>query len=201
MSADQAGVVQQAEPSGIRAEWCPRLGTPLSIRGPNLGRRQLYSGGQGLALKGGGKYEQDAVAVLDNLARFYRLQDAEKEFAAKPAEADSLGYHHVRLKQVYQGLRVFGGDLIVHFDRSGQAYEVNGQYVPDLQVDVVPGWKQGKRRESPGKTWRQWANRTDSWRRNGAGDFCPGCGTATGIRTDVILRRSQCRARAVAVLD
>ena len=144
MSADQAGVVQQAEPSGIRAEWCPRLGTPLSIRGPNLGRRQLYSGGQGLALKGGGKYEQDAVAVLDNLARFYRLQDAEKEFAAKPAEADSLGYHHVRLKQVYQGLRVFGGDLIVHFDRSGQAYEVNGQYVPDLQVDVVPRMEAGE---------------------------------------------------------
>jgi alpha-tubulin suppressor-like RCC1 family protein/Zn-dependent metalloprotease len=138
VSAEQFNVAQLAEKSGIKVEWHSRLGTPLSIRGPKLGERRSYSGGKGLALKGGGHYERDAIAVLDNLARFYRLQDAEKEFAAKPAEPDSLGFHHVRLKQVYQGLRVFGGDLVVHFDKNGQAYQVNGQYVPDIQVEAVP---------------------------------------------------------------
>ena len=64
MSADQAEVVRQAERSGVKMEWHSRLGTPLSIRGQNLGQRQSYSGGKGLAFKGGGNYEANAVAVM-----------------------------------------------------------------------------------------------------------------------------------------
>ncbi len=137
-SAEQDGAAELAEASGVTTEWHPRLGTPLSIRGPGLGQRRAYSGGKGLALRGGGRYEEDAVAVMDNLTRFYRIRDAEKEFAAKRVDADSLGFHHVRLAQLHQGLRVFGGDVLVHFDQSGEAYQVNGQYIPDIQVDLVP---------------------------------------------------------------
>ncbi|MGD0651989.1 MAG: M4 family metallopeptidase [Verrucomicrobiia bacterium] len=138
VSAEQLDVAQLAEQSGIKVEWHPRLGTPLSIRGANLGQRRSYSGGKGLSLKGGGLYGQDAIAVLDNLARFYRVRDAAQEFAVKQTEEDSLGFHHVRLTQVHQGIRVFGADLIVHFDKGGQAYQVSGQYVPDIQAEVVP---------------------------------------------------------------
>ena len=136
-SANQVEAAQLAEPVGVTVEWDARLGTPLSVRGRDLGQRQPYSGGKGLA-PGGGSYQRDAIAVMDNLARFYRVQDAAQEFAAKPAESDNLGFHHVRLAQTFQGLRVVGGDLIVHFDKSGHAYQVNGSYVPDLQLDVVP---------------------------------------------------------------
>ena len=137
LSAEQLDLAQVAEKAGVKVEWNLRLGTPLSIRGPNLGQRQTYSGGKGLIPQGGGAYEQDALAVLDNLSRFYRIGDAEKEFAAKASEADTIGFHHVRLNQVYQGLKVFGGDMVVHFDKSGQAYQVNGQYVSDIQVELV----------------------------------------------------------------
>lgn len=138
VSAEQHGVARLAEKSGVNVEWHPRLGTPLSVRGSNLGQRRDYSGGKGLMLRGGANYEQDAIAVLDNLSRFYRIRDVEKEFAVKKVERDSLGFHHVRLAQVYQGLRVFGGDLIVHFDKIGVAYQVNGEYVADIEVGVAP---------------------------------------------------------------
>ncbi|HTY88874.1 MAG TPA: M4 family metallopeptidase [Candidatus Acidoferrum sp.] len=139
MSGDQANVAQLAERAGVAVTWEPRLGTPLSIRGANLGRQKSFSSGKSRAVPGAGNYEANAIAVMDNLARFYRLQDAAQEFAAAPPEADSLGDHHVRLAQRYRGLPVFGGDVIVHFGKDDEVYEVNGRYVPDIQVDVVPG--------------------------------------------------------------
>ena len=42
------------------------------------------------------------------------------------------------MNQMYRGLRVVGGELVVHFNAAGSAYEVNGKYVPDVGVEVVP---------------------------------------------------------------
>ncbi|MCX6927225.1 MAG: M4 family metallopeptidase, partial [Verrucomicrobia bacterium] len=136
-SADQLKVAEMAETSGLKIEWHPRLGTPRSIRGSSRGQRRSYSGGKGLALRGGGHYQEDAIAVMDNLTVLYRMRDAEKEFAVTQVERDSLGFHHVRLAQLHQGLPVLGGQVLVHFDQSGEAYQVNGQYIPDIQVEVV----------------------------------------------------------------
>lgn len=124
--------------SGCSIVWHPRLGTPSLIRGKNLGQKQDFSGGKGLSLKGGGAYESDAVAVMDNLSTIFNINDAEKEVSVDRVDSDSLGFHHVKIKQAYKGLRVFGADLIVHFNEKDLAYEVNGQYVPDINVDVVP---------------------------------------------------------------
>ena len=137
-STDQLEVARQAANAGISVAWQAGLGTPSSIRGQDLGAQRSFSIGKGLALSGGEAYEHDAVAVMENLSRFYRLQDAQQEFTTKKAERDSVGFHHVRLKQMYQGMPVVGGDLIVHFDKNGKACEVNGQYIPDIQVGVVP---------------------------------------------------------------
>jgi hypothetical protein len=137
-TASQIDAAALAAQSGVQVEWSARLGTPLSVRGADLGARQPFSGGKGYALQGGGAYAQDAIAVLDNLSRLYRFQDAAQEFAVKQADADTLDFHHVRLAQIYQGLRVVGGDVIVHFDASGQAYQVNGQYVAGLQLEAAP---------------------------------------------------------------
>ena len=43
----------------------------------------------------------------------------------------------MRLSQKHQGLRVVGGDLIVHFNKDGQAYQVSGQYVPAIQLETT----------------------------------------------------------------
>jgi len=136
---NQLDVADKAFKSGIETEWNSRLGTPRSIRGANLGKKQGSSKLKGLTVRGGGAYKKDAIAVMDNLAPFFKIKDAEKEVAVERVDSDSLGFHHVRVKQKHKGLRVVGGDLIVHFDKKDSPYEVNGQYVSEITTEVTPG--------------------------------------------------------------
>ena len=73
---------------------------------------------------------------MDCLTKAYRLRDASAEFKTLKPEADELGFHHVRMNQMYQGIRVVGGQLIVHFNKSGQAYQVNGRYIPGIEIET-----------------------------------------------------------------
>ena len=127
------------EAAGIKVEWNDKLGTPSSIRGPGLDQQAAWSRtGARMAAAATATTEQRAFAVLDNLASAYQMRDARSEFQAQRIESDTLGFQHVRLAQTYQGLRVFGGELLVHFDRSGRAYQVNGEYVADIQSGLNP---------------------------------------------------------------
>lgn len=116
--------------------WDINTGVPAMIRAEGLTERNI--GGRGLALSGRGNYAADAIAVMDRLSRIYRLQDARREFAVKSVDRDAYAYHHVRLKQIYRGLTVVGGELLVHFDRTNGVYQVNGRYIPDLAIDTHP---------------------------------------------------------------
>jgi Zn-dependent metalloprotease len=140
----QVQAAEAADREGVEIAWHERWATPLSVRGADLGQRRSYSGGRGLQMFGAGAFSQDAVAVLDNLASLFGIQDATAEFRTRKMTADSLGFHHVRVDQMHNGLRVAGGGLIVHFDQTGLPYEVNGTYVPELQVEETPAIPQKK---------------------------------------------------------
>jgi len=165
-SADQFQVAGEAEAFGVKTEWHARQGTPLSIRGPGLGQFRSYSGGKGLALSGGGRYAEDAIAVLDNVSRFYRIQDAQNEFAVKRVESDRLQFHHVRLTQVYRGLRVFGGEVLVHFNAADDAYQVTAgtfRIFKSTWPRKSPPTRRLRRRR---RTWRRWEDRREHCRSN-----------------------------------
>jgi len=123
---------------GAQVDWDARTGAPASMRGKNLSARNL--GGKGLTLSARDKpnFAVDALAVMDRLTRAYRLRDVSAELKVFKTDADKLGFHHVRMDQMYQGLRVVGGQLIVHFNKSGQAYQVNGRYIPDINLAITP---------------------------------------------------------------
>lgn len=120
--------------SGVEIQWDLKTGAPASLRGKGLG-----AGSKGMAPGSQLDYRQEAIAVLNRVATVYRMsEDASREFIAYSMESDALGFHHVRLRQMATGLRVVGGDLIVHFDRRGSPYQVNGRYIPDADVGVMP---------------------------------------------------------------
>lgn len=135
----QQKLAAAAGAEGVQIEWNAALGTPFSIRGKNLGERRTYSAGKGLKVSGSAQPEVNAIAVLDNLSGIMGVRDAQAEFTAKGVESDSIGFRHVRACQKYKGLKVFGGEVIVHFNKSGEAYQVNGRYAPDIAVDIIPG--------------------------------------------------------------
>lgn len=120
----------------VKVEWDAKTGAPASIRGKDLSAKNL--GGKGLSLSPKNNFAVDAVAVMDRLTKAYRLRDASAEFKPLKPEADELGFNHVRMNQLYQGLQVVGGQLIVHFNKSGQAYQVNGRYIPDINLETKP---------------------------------------------------------------
>lgn len=120
----------------VEIRWDIKTGVPAMIHAEGLARRNI--GGRGLALSGRGIYAEDAIAVMDRLTMIYRLQDARREFSVKSVDCDAHHYHHVRLKQMYQGLTVVGGELIIHFDSADNVYQVNGRYIPDLAIDTRP---------------------------------------------------------------
>jgi Zn-dependent metalloprotease/alpha-tubulin suppressor-like RCC1 family protein len=137
-TASQTTTEKMLRQSDIQLEWHDRLGTPRSIRGTNLDQPAAWSGLGANALVPGASPAQKAFAVLGNLSRVYQMSEPRQEMRVKRTEGDMLGYQHVRMEQVYQGLRVFGGDLIVHFNQEGRAYQVNGEYVADIQVGLTP---------------------------------------------------------------
>jgi Zn-dependent metalloprotease len=132
----QQATAAAAARAGLAVHWDDPLGAPSSVRGGDLGARKPFSGGRGLAPGGKGDRAADAVAVLDNLSGLFGMRDAAGEFGGARVAPDRLGHHHVRLDQRHLGLRVVGGQLVVHFGKDGKAYEVNGRYVPDIDVDV-----------------------------------------------------------------
>jgi Zn-dependent metalloprotease len=130
----------QKEDAGVSLDWDAEEGTPRCIRGKGIGRQSL-SGSNSLATQSvfQGTYSQRSLAVMDNLAPLYRLKSAKQEFRSKQnEEPDQLGYRHQRLEQVHQGIPVLGGDVSVHFDGQNNPYEVNGKYIPDLNLSVTP---------------------------------------------------------------
>ncbi|MCL2104180.1 MAG: M4 family metallopeptidase [Kiritimatiellaeota bacterium] len=134
--ARQAKALEQAKDEGVIVVWGEQMQSPLSVRGRDLGARQAFSGGKGLQVRKGAPWKDNAIAVMDNLAAVFDIVDAEAEFELKRVDADKLGFNHVRLAQRHQGLRVVGTEMIVHFNAEGLAYEVNGEYAPEIDVDV-----------------------------------------------------------------
>ena len=74
-----------------------------------------------------------------------RLTDATAASASSGSElrdakvtTDSIGSTHVRLQQFYQGLPVFGAQLVVHMNERGIT-AINGNYVPGINLKQKPG--------------------------------------------------------------
>lgn len=101
------------------------------------------------------KPEQRALAFLATYGGLMGLTTAERQYAASLAagtpskitqgsklrlskvDKDSIGQDHVRFKQYYKGLPVFGGELIVHMNKHGIT-AVNGTFVPSIQLSKKP---------------------------------------------------------------
>ena len=123
---------------GVSVEWDSRVNSPASVRGKGLGVKPL-SGQSVAASVFVGTYGQRAIAVLQNLAPLYGIQNASSELQANgSAKTDELGFRHQRLIQIYRGIPIVGADLSVHFDNGGIPYEVNGRFISGITLDTKP---------------------------------------------------------------
>jgi len=69
---------------------------------------------------------------VDNANKFlkgkFNLENAEQNFKTMKVKTDELGYTHVKMQQMVDGMPVFGNEYIVHFDNEKNIYTSNGNF-------------------------------------------------------------------------
>jgi Zn-dependent metalloprotease len=78
-----------------------------------------------------------AIEVIQHYRARFGLDNPRKQLAVRMTRSDVAGNHHVRLGQVNRGIDVEGAELVVHFDRNGEATSITGTVVPNLDIDTT----------------------------------------------------------------
>lgn len=80
-----------------------------------------------------------ALSYLGKNRARYGITDAEGELIFLNETIDDLKQGHVRFQQVKKGVPVWGHQIIVHCDETGNIVSTSGSFLPDLgDVDVRP---------------------------------------------------------------
>ena len=64
--------------------------------------------------------DQHALAFIDANRALFRLDNPRDELTLVEKVSDRLGKHHVKFRQTYQGIPVWGHDLVVHLEPNQQ---------------------------------------------------------------------------------
>jgi Zn-dependent metalloprotease len=131
LAATQAGTTKSAVPTKVTPEqqgfinthpnlnvvWNTSENVPYSLRGFNT----PVTGDTAVA----------ALNFLEEIKSVFKMKNAASEMSLRMVQNDNLNFQHARFYQKYNGLRVIGGELIVHVnnkktDLSGQRAVLSG---------------------------------------------------------------------------
>lgn len=134
--AQRAFAALQGRATGpLSANWDPALGIPDFLAGADAATPLPYTP----TAAERGNPAAIARGFLDANRALFRLTGVAADLVAAPLEPDAqLGYSQIRLRQVYQGLPVFGKELIVHIDPHERVLAVNGHFLPAIDVPTAP---------------------------------------------------------------
>ena len=99
-------------------------GTPMTVFGMLSGPRTTISTGDAWS------FLADNAAVLQLTGDLAELEEG--------GQVDSPLGTHVTFAQRYQGVRVYGAEVKVHFNRAGRIVALNNTAIPHLRVDTLP---------------------------------------------------------------
>jgi bacillolysin len=74
--------------------------------------------------------ERAGKAFLTKYRQLFLMAAPESELSSRGAESDALGFIHVHFQQKRNKIPVWGGELKLHFDRTGALVRVHGRYLP-----------------------------------------------------------------------
>lgn len=103
-------------------------GLPIYIEGEFPSLQSRFSG------------ESYAIQTLEQLKSILRIERPSAEFMSETSRRDALGQVHTRFKQIYQGVPVYGSEIIVH--QVGSQTRITGRHFPTAQnLDPNPTLK------------------------------------------------------------
>jgi bacillolysin len=115
----------------VRITTRPGVGTPVQIRGERLHPRAQT------AAPGADPDLATAREFLGANRAIVGLDDPENELAPESRFSDELGLRHLKFEQRWKGLAVWPAELIVHLDRNGDVYLMDGAYVPTPRLPTT----------------------------------------------------------------
>ena len=126
VASDQCG-------QGIRVHFNQENGTPAFIMLP--GRTQkLTRNTKNLAVS-----QSVAEKFLADNRNLLKLSEPTKELVPKRHWVDRFGAKHFRYQQTYQGIPLWGKELMVHLDTGDSVYMCQGRYEPTPELlDTTP---------------------------------------------------------------
>jgi Zn-dependent metalloprotease len=78
-----------------------------------------------------------SYAYLEELSPITKWKKPNEQFLSSSSFTDEQGISHVRLKQTYQNIPFYDGEVIVHLNAAGEGVAMNGKYhLLDHPVDV-----------------------------------------------------------------
>jgi bacillolysin/thermolysin len=80
------------------------------------------------------KTPADVKKIVEENKALFNMDSASSELSLISQEKDSLGFTMYKYQQVYQGVPVFGNELIVHTDKNGTTTSINGYYDPEVKT-------------------------------------------------------------------
>ncbi len=82
---------------------------------------------------------QDAArGFLATYGRLFGLRDPNIELRAMREAILADGRAFVRFRQIYQGVPILGGEIIVQMDQGRDIISANGELLPDLDLNITP---------------------------------------------------------------
>ena len=82
--------------------------------------------------------QSKAQAFLTEYGALLGVGDSAGSLVAAGTKTDADGATRVTYNQVYKGVPVFGGEIRAHVDDDGSLTAVNGNVIPDLDVNTAP---------------------------------------------------------------
>ena len=81
--------------------------------------------------------ETSAIEFFEEYKELFKISKASEELSLKNIHVDNLGMTHVKMRQMVQGIPVFGSEMIVHINKNNEIYAVNGEFMPQLEIADV----------------------------------------------------------------
>lgn len=81
--------------------------------------------------------ETVGMNYLMDIKGLLRVKDPSSEFQSISKKVDDLGQTHMKMQQVYNGVKVYGSEVVVHLDKKGQVQTFNGRNKPTPQLKSV----------------------------------------------------------------
>ncbi|MEO9892308.1 M4 family metallopeptidase, partial [Aurantibacter sp.] len=76
---------------------------------------------------------------LIDVKHLLQINDPTTEFEEISNKVDKLGQTHIKLQQVFQGVKVYGSEVVLHFDESKKVSALNGRNKPTPIIEsTVP---------------------------------------------------------------